>query len=119
MIVSFPQYLHLYVFNAVVSIGCSKAVPLLQFFFVRESVVSYVALVLSFSSSFMSRGRHCFVIVSFPQYLHLYVFNAVVSVDCSKAVPLLQLIVRESVVSYVAFVLSFSSSFVPWKGLAS
>ena len=45
--------------------------------------------------------------------LHLYVFNAVVSVDCSKAVSLLQIFVRESVVSYVTFVLSLSSSFVP------
>ena len=53
-------------------------------------------------------------------WLHIYVFSTFVSVDCSKAVPLLQFFfVRASVVSYVVFVLSSCSFFVPCDGCAS
>ena len=37
--VTFLGYLHIYVFSTLVSVDCSKAVPLLQFFFVRELLV--------------------------------------------------------------------------------
>ena len=48
----------------------SKAVPLLQFFFVCASVVSYVTFVLSWFVLhlffFDAFGRLCFVTVAFP-----------------------------------------------------
>ena len=56
MIVTFLGYLHLHVFSTVVSVDCSNAVSLLQVFFVRESVVSYVAFILLFSSFVPRKG---------------------------------------------------------------
>ena len=54
----------------------SKAVLLLEFFFVRASMFSYVMLVSSsyvpHRSFFGALGRICFVTVVFSGYLNLY-----------------------------------------------
>ena len=51
----------------------SKAVLLLQFFFVCASVVSYVAFVMTLFvphlSFFVASAELCFVIVAFPEYI--------------------------------------------------
>ena len=61
---------------------CSKAVLLLQLFFVYATVVyiwrlcHYLFLI---SPSFDVKGRPCFVIVTFPMYLQLYIFSNIQS----------------------------------------
>ena len=53
-------------------------VPLLQFFFVCASVVSYVAffvIVCCYLPFFGVSGRVSFVIVACPRYFHWYVFK--------------------------------------------
>ena len=50
----------------------SKAVPLLQFFFVISHVVFVISLFVPHLSFFGASGRLCFVIVAFPGYLKLY-----------------------------------------------
>ena len=55
----------------------SNAVPLLQVFFVCASVISYVGIVVSLfvpliSPSLCALGGLCFVIVAYPEYLHIF-----------------------------------------------
>ena len=64
--------------------GLSKAIPQLQFFFVHASVGPYVTIVYYYLflifTSFDASGSLCFVIVTFPVYLNLYLLK--VYADC-------------------------------------
>ena len=82
----------------------------MKFFFMCTSVASYVAFVLSLFIPHLSflgaSGRLCFVIVGFPEYLHIYVFDREIldwslnkfSTIRSRAVPLLQFLSTNGII---------------------
>ena len=65
------------------SSGDKCEVSLLQFFYVSAFVLSYVEFVLYYlfliSPSFGASGGLCFLIVTFPGYLHIYFLSPILA----------------------------------------